>query len=446
MSATTRVVTPVTNAATKTYSYSGIDLLDVDVATLTDQIDVYLTPASTGIQRLLSVTTDFTYAALPTQTITLEGATATSLAEGDIVTIRRSTKDDARYTDFTDLGFLRSEDVNTNGDQLLFLIQENRTDVQDALLKTDDQTKWQGENLPSTNCANAADSTGWATLGQVVALVAGGEPLNVGTGIYFEADGTGSKTEYSLPSFPTTDISNAKIFVTIDGIVQRPGVDYTYTLDVDSVPTINFQTGAPPSGSGNIQFRVLPGVVTTTYDAASLDGDVIIDNTLDGAALIDATVDGDALVDQSVDLDKLDAGNTGVADRFLSSDGTGVVTANVLTFSDITTTGAGARTDITNSEITEEVTTSTNIVSGPYNYTNSGSTTLMGIFSISSFHGGGNIQMTPSGGSAVVMGSWVFSGGAVNNLSYSFLIPPGASIAISGAGSDKLNRFITMEV
>ena len=445
MPATTRVVTTVTNAATKTYSYSGINLLDEDIATLAQQLKVYLTPANTGSFAELTPTTDFTFAVLPTKTITLTGTVATNLAVGDIITIQRDTKDDARYIDFTGLAFLRSDDVDTNGDQLLFLIQEANTNVEDALIKTADLTKWQGEGLPSTNCGNAIDSTGWATLGQVVALISGGSPMDVGEGLYAEASGDGATDTFSIPTFPTTDINNAKIFVTIDGVVQRPGIDYSYTLSATSVPTVTFLLGAPPTGTNNIQFRVLPGVVTTTYAAASLDGDVIIDNTLDGDAIIDGTLDGDALINASVDLDKLTA-NSGSALRFAIFDASGAPTARTITNADVTHTGASGRTDITNSQIVEQVTTVTTINGTPYTFTNSGSTTLFGIVSISAQNGAGTVQLTPDSGSAVTLGNWISPGSAINNVSYSFFIPPGATVTVTGGASDRLRRFVTQEI
>lgn len=428
MSATTRVVTTVTNASTKTYSYSGIDLLDSAVATLTEQIDVYLTPANTGIQVQLTATTDYTYATLPTKEITLVGSAATNLAVGDIITIKRSTKDDERYTDFTDLGFLRSEDVNTNGDQLLFLIQEARTSVQDALIKTDDLTKWQGQGLPSTNCGNAIDSTGWATLGQVTALISGGEPMDVGEGLYDTQDGDGSTTIFSLVDFPTTDINAAKLFVDISGVIQQPVTDYTYTL-VAGVPTVTFST-APPTGTDNVRFRILPGVVTTTYAAATLDGDVIITNTLDGDRIIDGTVDGDALIDQSVDVDKLDAGS-GIANRFIVFNASGVGTAQAITFDNITNTGHSMPSTFTTNSVTAGGSAPPQAL-GTWTWTNSTGDTVFIILVTQTQNGSGTILLDSTQIASV--------GNSGNGLSYqttSFFVPAGGVVTTTGTGTTK---------
>lgn len=442
MSATTRVVTTVTNASTKTYSYSGIDLLDDAVATLTDQIDVYLTPANTGIQVQLTAATEYTYATLPTKEITLIGARATNLAVGDIITIKRSTKDDERYTDFTDLGFLRSEDVNTNGDQLLFLIQEARTDVQDALVKTDDLTKWQGEGLPSTNCGNATSSTGWATLGQVVALISGGDPMDVGEGLYDEQSGDNSTTAFNLPDFPTTDISDAKIIVDISGVLQRPGIDYEYVLNGDSVPTVNFLLGAPPTGTNNVHFRVLPGVVTTTYAAATLDGDVIISNTLNGNAVIDATLDGDALIDSSVPLTKLEFADTAEANRFIVVNASEVPSLQQITFLNITTTGPSLRTDIGNDEIDVSA-PGTNLSTTP-TYTNSHDTTQIVLAHIRVQSTAGSITLTPDGGSAETVFAWASPGGAVQDIPITIPVPPAGVLTFTSTGGT-LQRIVEVE-
>jgi hypothetical protein len=269
--------------------------------------------------------------------------------------------------------------------------------------------------------------------------------MDVSDASFATANGDGSETEFVPQTdggdyFPTTDVSDSKIIVAIDGILQKPGVDYEYVLNTASRPQVNFLTGAPPAGTGNIQFRTFQGVVTTTYDAATLDGSVIIDGTLDGDALIDDSVDGGVLEDGTVELDKLTAGS-GAADRFAVFNASGVPTARVLTASDIPTA------DITNSELTEVVTSATAIHTTPYTYTNNTGGRVFLCASLTTFQGGGNVQMTPDGGSAVTMGTWNNSGGSLDNLSFSFFVPADAEVTFTGSGSsDSLRRLTVQEV
>lgn len=446
MSATTRVSYTLDSGtvASRVLSFSAIDLLPEEVATVEQQIDIYHTPVGTINEVLLTVSTEYTLNE-STKQVTLDAGL--SIAVGDIITIDRDTDRAARYIDFTGLSFLDAEANNNDSDNLLHLIQEIWTNVADALQKNTAGTAWNGENLPSTNCANATDSTGWATLGQVVAIFAGGEPMDVGSGIYAEANGDNSTTVFNLPAFPTTDITDAKIFVSIDGIIQRPDVDYDYTLNSSSVPTVTFKTGAPPTGTGNIQFRVMPGVVTTTYDAATIDGSSIIDNTLDGAAVIDDTLDGDALVDQSVDLAKLDGG-TGTAGRIILIDAAGVCTADALDLSDLTLTGGSSiRTDIGDSEIVQVITSNESINGTPgYTWTNNTSTTVFLMGTVRAQVNSGSVRIEPDGGTEKLIYIWEPPGGAVQDMQISMFVPPNAEVHFYGGGSDCVIKYLTYQV
>lgn len=279
MAVTTKVATTVTNAATKTYSYSGIELLSTDLATLNEQLTVYLTPAATGVTNELTLTTDFTFAALPTKEITLVNAAATDLAVGDVITIARTTKQDELYTDFTGLSNLRSKDINDNSNQLLFIIQENITSTDESLQKNIALTAWDGEGLPSENCAPATSATGWVTVAQMNAAIAGAEIGTLQDGYRQAHSGNNSTTVFTCPTFPKTDISADKIFVIVDGLLQVPTTDYTYALNGSNVPTVTFTT-APPTGTNNIQIRTIRGAVQTILDDDSIDGDAIVDGSI----------------------------------------------------------------------------------------------------------------------------------------------------------------------
>lgn len=423
------------------FAYGTIGLIDALNITHADQLVVELNGTA------LTFSTDYTID---------EGAeevtVTTTLTTGDIILIKRETKNDEAYVDFANNAAIDADDLDANNFQLLYLIQELLSQTGDAITLSLGMVPpcWDAENYRICNLGSATASTDAVNYGQVLALIAGGDVADIGEGLYAEANGDGSTTAFVPQTsggdyFPTTDIAASKIFVTIDGIIQRPGVDYTYTLNGSNRPQVDFIIGAPPTGTGNIQFRVIPGVVTTTYAAATLDGDVIINGTLDGDALVDGSVSGTKLEDGTVTLAKLTAGS-GVDKRFVVFNTSGVGTARTITNADVTHTGASGRTDITNSQITEVVTSATAIHTTPYTYTNSGSTTLFLCASITTFQGGGSVTMTPDGGSAVVMGTWTNSGGSVNNPSFSFPVPPDATVTFTGSGSsDSLRRLTVVE-
>lgn len=308
----TEKVYTVTDASDKTYYYGDISLLDSSIASASQQIDVYLTPISTGIQRLLVHSTDYDFTS-NANNVTLLGSVATNLAVGDVVVIERSTQASSLYTTFIGLNNLRSVNVQNAMDQLLHLIQENSTTGSNALTKSIDKTNWQGQGLRSTNCSAATTGSGWTTLAQVNALIAGGEVATTADQNYKEYTGDGSTTTFPLPDFPLSDVDPRKLYAIIDGVVQNPDDidntqvnDYNFTL-VGSTPTVEFAT-APANGT-TIVFRNLSGQVQSAIDSNTVDGDVIIDGTLDVNAL-DTTA--------------------GSANRFISFDTSGVASINVL--------------------------------------------------------------------------------------------------------------------
>jgi hypothetical protein len=390
----------------------------------------------------LTITTDYTVNT-GTDVITL----IPTLTVGDVVYIDRVTDIDEALVTYTNNALIEADDLNTSHGQLLHRLQEIENDTANTI-RLDvsvNPTCWDAQSKRICNLANGTASTDAVNLGQVTALISGADPMDVSDASFATANGDGSETEFVPQTdggdyFPTTDVSDSKIIVAIDGILQKPGVDYEYVLNTASRPQVNFLTGAPPAGTGNIQFRTFQGVVTTTYDAATLDGSVIIDGTLDGDALIDDSVDGGVLEDGTVELDKLTAGS-GAADRFAVFNASGVPTARVLTASDIPTA------DITNSELTEVVTSATAIHTTPYTYTNNTGGRVFLCASLTTFQGGGNVQMTPDGGSAVTMGTWNNSGGSLDNLSFSFFVPADAEVTFTGSGSsDSLRRLTVQEV
>tara|TARA_Y100000593_G_scaffold94032_1_gene191187 strand:- start:2597 stop:5122 length:2526 start_codon:yes stop_codon:yes gene_type:complete len=105
-------------------------------------------------------------------------------------------------------------------------------------------------------------------------------------------DGDGVTTDFSIPSAVVDD--PAAYFVSIDGVDQRPTIDYTVNVGTD---TLSF-TSAPPSGTDNISITILgalkgalsEGIYETTSDGldATVDGGFFnVVNTTDPEAFID---------------------------------------------------------------------------------------------------------------------------------------------------------------
>ena len=315
----TNKVYTITDAADKDYYYADITLLDTSLASVNQQLDVYLTPIGTGEQITLVHGTDYDFTTLANN-VTLLGTVATELAVGDILTIDRDTQSTSLYEQFTGLVNLRSQNIQNGMDQLLHLIQENTTTGANALLKNAAQTKWEGENLPSRNCAAAVDQDGWTTLSQVNSLISGAEIATTQDG-YFELKTGDGGASFGLSSFPRTDIDANKIHVYIDGIHQLPTTDYTYALS-GSTPTITF-TPAPANGA-KIAIRSLRGSVLASLDVGSVDGEAIIDGTL------------------SVDAFDVSAG---VDNRFLKFNTTGAASVETIQHTEISDFDAGVQTN-----------------------------------------------------------------------------------------------------
>lgn len=422
--------------ASPTFSYGSIDLIEALDISHNDQLEVYLNDAT------LTFTTDYTLNE-STDEITVVGATAASLVVGDVLVVQRVTKVDLPYVDYANNSALDADDLNVNNDQLLFLIQELEDQGNNSITLSLGADCFDAQNKRICNVAVATASTDAPNLGQVVSLISGGSAATTGDGIYDEQSGDGSTTTFTIPDFPTTDIDAAKLLVHINGIKQRPGVDYTYALNGSSVPTVEFLLGAPPTGTSNIAFLTLPGVVTTTYDAATLDGSVIIDNTLDGAAIEDGTLDGDALVDSSVDIGKLDFA-AGADNRFIVVDASGIPSLSTITNNDVTSTGSIVRTDLDNSSI--NVVQSITVTASGFTYTNSGSKTLFVLISLSSQNGGGSIILTPDGEAGITMGRWASSGSALHNNQFSFFVPPNGVVSFSVTGTTFIRQLVTQEI
>lgn len=424
--ATTQVQYTISGPTDKTHAYGSIEMPPDGLSIVdSDLLKVYI--GST----LLTLNTDYTVDSVNENVIIDAGY---SVSTGNIITIKRVTDILEPYVDFTNNTAVDAEEVDLALLQLRFKMQEIETETENIMSLDTVNDCWDAQGKRICNVAVAVNTTDVPNLGQVVALIGGGDVSTTADGIAVLADGNGSQTVFSLPDLPTTDINREKLLVHIDGVKQAYNT-YNYTL-VDGVPTCSFVDGAPPSGTENIEFVILPGVVTTTYGAETLDGDVIIENTLNGNRLEDGTVDGDALADQTVDLNKLDAG-AGDANRVAVFDNLGAAVARQLNIGDIdTSTGTGSMPD----SFTTTVESGFPVASASsLSWTNSSSKTVFAIFTVSAQNE--TCELLLDGTTIGIHGN---TGGSLGYAVFSFFVPAGSTV--TGSGTGEVQSLVTQGV
>lgn len=113
-----------------------------------------------------------------------------------------------------------------------------------------------GWNSAATGLQNVDQST----LATIVAF---------GTANADKFSGTGSQTAFTLSANPG---AQNNLDVSISGVTQRPGIDYTWT----SGTTITFTT-APPSGTNNVLVRYMQGLPQGVSDWYALTNNPVLD-------------------------------------------------------------------------------------------------------------------------------------------------------------------------
>lgn len=299
MSATTRISTDVITAhlSTPVFAFTTIDILPLDLATMTSQIDVYYKDKDSTENVLLVDTVDYTLNTSLKEITILLGPRP--LAIGDVITIDRDTRLSSRYLDFAGLSFLNDENVNNNADNLLHLIQEAATGVSNALQKTLDGGAWEGEMLEITNIAPAGSSNSAPTFGQVQDMLAGVSTATINNTTAWTFSGNGSQTSFDLTDAPQGLAESKELHVFVNNVWQVPEVGY-------SIDT----TG------------ILPALTVTT---PFLSGDTIYVYTVSGtvsATFNDGSVTASAIANDSINIQHINTG-AGVADRFLVIGATG---------------------------------------------------------------------------------------------------------------------------
>lgn len=422
--ATTQQQYVVSDIAERRYSYSGIATWDGTTIEDSTLLDVY------NNSTLLTLTTDYTVDT-GTDEIVLDASFTTVL--NDVITIKRNTDIDTAYVTFTNNSTTEAQDLNLAVGQNRYKLQELDTDLSNTLGLDTVSDCWDAEGKRICNLGTATSSTDAITLGQVQSIVSGADVADVSDAVYADADGDGS-TFVFVPQtdggdyFPTTDVAANKIIVTINGIVQRPGVDYSYALNTSSRPQVTFLTGSPPTGTGNVTFRTFQGVVTSTYDANSIDGSSIVDGTVGTAELEDGSVTTPKIADDAVTAAKINLG-AGVADRFAVFDANGDPTARVLTASDI------PAADMVAADVTQKFSGSSSFSSGsPYVYTNTTGSRCLVNFSFYTQNGSGTgtVVLGFSGGGSETIAQFITGGSAQDSHNVSVIVPIAGTVTVNG--------------
>lgn len=244
-----------TTVSTKTFSYAAFATLGVGADPESDQFKVYLD------NTLLTKNTHYTVNET-NNTITLIGSVASTLVQNQVVALERDTRKLSRYVNWTNNAGIDESDLDLDGDQLLFIAQEAIDEGNTALRKTPSETAWDGEGLPSINCAPATDGTGWTTLNQVYNLIEGAETGTVGTVNTWCFDGNGSTVNYLLNGAASNTTVNS-LFVTLDGITLCP-------CDDDVPFSLLLERAATALYARETTFQGLSSVTNSLWDDALL--------------------------------------------------------------------------------------------------------------------------------------------------------------------------------
>lgn len=295
--------------STPEFNYAAITLSDSDTINHLDQLKVSLNGT------VLTPTTDYTLDE-PTTTMTVSA----TIAVDDILLIERDTDvDDPRVT-YVNNALIDKDNLNASYEQILFRLQELNSEIGNAITLDLSLNCWDGLGYPACNFAPATTSSGLVTLAQVQSLIAGVDIATSDDVNKIMLSGDGSTTVFGLPGFPTTDLRDEVLQVTLSGVMQVPTTDYTFTL-VGSTPTLTF-TSAPPTGTNNILVRAFKGTIQASY--------------------ADTTIDGDALITGSVPVTALEAA-AGVADRFITFNASGVGSIGTIDHTQISDFDAGVQ-------------------------------------------------------------------------------------------------------
>jgi Pectate lyase superfamily protein len=223
-------------------------------------VQVLRTQISTGVITTLTLTTDYTVSGAGVSgggTVTMVTAPTTDqklsiLRNVPLTQLVHYVPNDpfpaATHEQALDQLTMEVQQVSEVAGRALTLPANTPSGSVSSSLPTPAANKLIGWNATATGLQNIDQ----ATLATIVAF---------GTAKYDLFSGNGATTAFTLTASPG---ALANLDVSISGVTQRPGTDYTWT----SGTTITF-TSAPPSGTNNVLVRYLQGLPQGTSDSAS---------------------------------------------------------------------------------------------------------------------------------------------------------------------------------
>lgn len=300
-----------TTVSSKTFAYGTIATFDGTTINDSDILKVYHEGS------LLTLTTHYTVDSV-TEDVIIDASF--TLTIGDSVVIERETATDSAYVNFTNNTLVDADDLDLAVLQLLFAVQELKTDSDNSLQYDIVDDCWDGQGRRACNFISGTSSTDLTTLGQVQNLLAGTDTAAVDDIVRWSFTGDGTTTTYTLTSPPAGLDSASQVVVSVDGVLQLPTTNYT--LSSGATTTITFTTA--PASSTTIQVLTVQGIVSVTFP--------------------DGSIDGPAIADDAIGLDHLNVG-VGAALRALIFDTSGDPTARTLVHTDVTDFDAGVQTN-----------------------------------------------------------------------------------------------------
>jgi hypothetical protein len=271
-------------------------------------------------------TTLFTIVTSPALKVVLDsGATA-----GDIVRVRRVSQRDTNLVDFQNGSVLTEAELDRAYLHNRYLAEEI-SELNDQSLQVEaGGTEWDAKGLRIKNVGNPTDTTDASNKlyvdNKLNQVIYGSEaPLK-----WQFTGSTGSNTTYTVTG---AEISGDTAYdVSVDGLVQEPGVDFTVNPDTDTftiIPTLSggediviiqrgfgvAVTGTVPSSSivnGAITTEKLSdGAVTTAkIDADAVDGSKIADDSIDSEHYVDGSIDTVHIADEAITSSKISTTDT----------------------------------------------------------------------------------------------------------------------------------------
>ena len=245
--------TPI--GTTGPFDFSTLDFLETATVPVSNQTKVYYN----GL--LLVEATDYTVTG---ETITLIGSYADGLFLDDLLRIRRETKLNARYVDYTDASNLTENVLDLDSDQEFFLIKRTATSSTTACRRTTMSSGTAGVSIK--NVAPGVNSTDVPNLGQVSAMIGGGINGEFAEQKCFTYTADGITATYLVPLRAGKTGCDQNVYV--NGIKQVHGASYTVAdnangVDLDLTFLSGGQSTETQTGDGTttrFQFTVPDGI------------------------------------------------------------------------------------------------------------------------------------------------------------------------------------------